>query len=140
MYGGWLWQGDRFDILDKNNYKSTMGIKVEFNPDLALRNVSEYEKGNRRIEECIPENIKAGEIYSFLKKEQRNYWLFGEIPLVETQGGEKLSRPKAGVIILEATHFIENGEIYTRGKYKVVEIFKGKDIKFECFDRVGKRK
>lgn len=113
---------------------------MEFNPDLALRNISEYEKGNRRIEECIPENIKEGEIYDFLKKDQRNYWLFGEIPLVETAGGEKLSRPKAGIMILEATHFVENGGIFTRGKYKVVEVFGDDGIKFECFDRVGTRK
>jgi hypothetical protein len=116
-----------------------MGIKIEFNPDLALRDVSEYKNGNRKIEECIPENIKRGEVYNFLKKDQRNYWLFGEIPLVETKGSEKLSRPKAGIVILEATHFVENGEIYTRGKYRVVEVFKDVEIKFECFDRTGKR-
>jgi len=59
----------------------------------------------------------------FSKKDQRNYWLFGEIPLVEMKGGEKLSRPKASIIILEATHFFAGGEIYTRGKYEVVEVF-----------------
>jgi hypothetical protein len=116
-----------------------MGIKVEFNPDLALRDISEYEKGNRKMEECIPEEMRENEIYDFLKKDQRNYWLFGEIPLVETKGGEKLSRPKASIIILEATHFVENGEIYTRGKYKVVEIFRDKEVKFECFDRTDIR-
>lgn len=116
-----------------------MGIKVEFNPDLALRNISEFNNGNRKKEECIPENIKAGDIYSFLKKEQRNYWLFGEIPLIETKGGEILSRPKASIIILEATHFILDGKIYTKGKYKVVEVFNDKNVHFECFDPVGKR-
>jgi len=25
-----------------------MGIKVEFNPDLALRNISEFKNGNRK--------------------------------------------------------------------------------------------
>jgi len=117
-----------------------MGIKVEFNPDLALRDISEYKNGNRKIEECIPENLEAGKIYSFLKKEQRNYWLYGEIPLIETRGNEDLSRPKASIIILETTHFIENGEILTKGKYKVVEIFKDDNIHFECFDKIGKRK
>ncbi len=117
-----------------------MGIKVEFNPDLALRNISELKNGNRKVEECIPENIEAGKIYNFLKKEQRNYWLFGEIPLVETKGNEILSRPKASIIILEVTHFLDNGEIYTKGKYKVVEIFKGDKIQFEGFDRTGARK
>ncbi|MFA4941483.1 MAG: hypothetical protein WC582_02705 [Patescibacteria group bacterium] len=117
-----------------------MGIKVEFNPDLALRNISEFKKGNRKEEECIPENLEAGKIYYFLKKEQRNYWLHGEIPLIETRGNEDLSRPKASIIILEATHFVENGEIWTKGKYKVVEIFKDDNIHFECFDKAGKRK
>jgi len=117
-----------------------MGIKVEFNPDLALRNISEYKKGNRKIEECIPSPLEAGKIYSFLKTDQRNYWLHGEIPLLETQGNEVLSRPKASIIILEATHFVENNISYTKGKYKVVEVFKDDEIYFESYERVGVRK
>ena len=113
-----------------------MGIPVEFNPDLALRNISEYKNGNRKIEECIPENLKPGEIYSFLKKGQRCYWFMGEVPLVETQGNQQLSRPKASARILEATHFLENGEIYTRGKYKVVEIFNDDKIHFDGFNKI----
>jgi hypothetical protein len=116
-----------------------MGIQVEFNPDLALRNRSEYKSGKRKIEECIPNPLKKGKIYKFLKKEQRNYWLHGEIPLVETKGNQNLSRPKASIVILEATHFLENGEMYTRGKYKVIEVFKDNKIHFEGMDRVGTR-
>ncbi len=117
-----------------------MGIKVEFNPDLALRNISEFKSGNRKIEECIPEEIEAGREYSFLKRDQRNYWLFGQIPLIETQGNEVLSRPKASIIILEATHFVDNDAMYTIGIYKVVEVIKDDAIHFECFDPVGTRK
>lgn len=117
-----------------------MWIKIEFNPDLALRNISEYKKGNRKIEECIPENIETGKIYPFLKCDQRNYWLFWIIPLIETQGNEVLSRPKASIIILEATHFVENNMIFTKWLYKVVEVFNDKDVHFECFDLVGTRK
>ncbi len=117
-----------------------MGIKVEYNPDLALRNIGLYKDGDRKLEECIPENMKAGEVYGFLKKDQRNYWFFGEIPLIETKGNEVLSRPKASVIILEATHFVKGKEMWTRGKYRVVEVFENKDINFECFDRAGARK
>ena len=113
-----------------------MGIQVEFNPDLALRNISEYKNGNRKIEECIPEKLENGKVYPFLKKGQRNYWLFGEVPLLETKGNQKLSRPKASIIILEATHFIENKEVYTKGKYKVVEVFKDDKIHFDGFERV----
>lgn len=116
-----------------------MGIKVEFNPDLALRNISEFMNGNRKEEECIPETLEVGKNYNFLKSDQRNYWLFGEIPLIETKGNEVLSRPIASIRILEATHFANNGNIYTKGKYKVIEVFKNDDIKFECFDRVGTR-
>lgn len=114
-----------------------MGIKVEFNPDLALRDISEHKRSNRKIEECIPENMGAGKIYDFLKKDQRNYWMHGEIPLIETKGGEKLSRPRASIQILEATHFLDNGEMRTKGKYKVIEVFNDDEIKFEGLWRVG---
>lgn len=117
-----------------------MGIKIEFNPDLALRNISEFKNGNRKIEECIPENLEAGKTYPFLKRDQRNYWLFGQIPLIETKGGEVLSRPKASIIILEAAHFVENNTIFTKGLYKVVEVFNDDKIHFECFDPIGTRK
>jgi hypothetical protein len=114
-----------------------MGIKVEFNPDLALRDISEYKKGNRKIEECIPGSLEEEKIYDFLKKDQRNYWMHGEIPLIETRGGEKLSRPRASIQILEATHFLKDKEIWTRGKYKIVEVFKDDNVKFEGLWRVG---
>lgn len=115
-----------------------MGIAVEFNPDLALRNISEFKNGKRKEEECIPEKLEKGKVYDFLKHGQRNYWLFGEVPLVETKGNQVLSRPKASVIILEATHFTENGEIFTKGKYKVVEVFNDGKIHFEGFDKIKK--
>lgn len=117
-----------------------MGIKVEFNPDLVLRNISEFKNGNRKVEECIPNPIKISEIYPFLKTGQRNYWLYGEIPLLETQGNEVLSRPKASIVILEATHFMENNILYTKGKYKIVEVFKDDKIYFESYKRIGIRK
>jgi hypothetical protein len=117
-----------------------MGIKVEFNPDLALRNISEFKNGNRKIEECIPETLEAGRTYPFLKRDQRLYWLHGQIPLIETKGGEVLSRPKAVIVITEVTHFVKNGEIYTRGLYRVDEVIDDGAIHFECFDPVGTRK
>ncbi|TRZ77842.1 hypothetical protein D4R87_01905 [bacterium] len=113
-----------------------MGIKIEFNPDLALRNILEFKNGNRKIEECIPEQLKDGEIYSFLKTGQRNYWFDGETPLLETKGDEILSRPKASIVILEAMHFKEGEDIYTKGKYKVIKVFKDDDIYFESYKRI----
>lgn len=113
-----------------------MGIQVEYNPDLALRNISEFNKDNRKEEECIPENLEEGKEYAFLKKDQRNYWLFGEIPLVETKGNGILSKPKASIIIIEATHFLVNNKIYTKGKYKVVKIIKDDEIYFNGFNKI----
>lgn len=113
-----------------------MGIQVEFNPDLALRNISEFNSGNRKVEECIPDNLKAGEIYDFLKTGQRNYWLEGEIPLLETKGNGILSKPLASIVILEATHFRENNINYTKGRYKVVEVFSDSKIHFNGFQKI----
>lgn len=113
-----------------------MGIIVEFNPDLALRNIKELKAGRRKKEECIPENLKAGKVYNFLKKGQRNNYLSGEIPLLETDG-KILSRPKASIIILKAEHFIIKNEIFTRGEYKVVEVFgDNKKIHFDGFAKI----
>jgi hypothetical protein len=116
-----------------------MGIQIEFNPDLALRSFDEFEKGNRKLEECIPSDMEVGKIYDFLKKGQRNYWLSGEIPLLETRGDAILSRPLASVIVLESTHFSIDGDIFTKGKYKVIEIFKDDKIHFESYAKVGER-
>lgn len=116
-----------------------MGIAVEFNPDLALRAYSEFKNGNRKEEECIPEPLEGGKIYPFLKKNQRNYWLQGEIPLLQTKGNGVLSRPIASIIILEATHFLDNNEVYTKGRFKVVEVFKDDNVHFESYARFGER-
>ena len=48
-----------------------MGIVVEFNPDLALRNISEFRKGKRKRDECIPANLQTGRVYNFLKKRSK---------------------------------------------------------------------
>ncbi len=113
-----------------------MGIITEYNPDLALRNFSQYLQRKRKREECIPENLAVGEIYPFLKSGQRNYWLEGEIPLLETQGSQKLSMPVASIVLLEATHFFHEGAVWTKGKYKVVEIFSENQIRFNGFAKV----
>lgn len=102
-----------------------MGIKVEFNPDLALREFSEFVSGNREKEECVPEILEVSKEYHFLKKGQRNYYLLRDelVPLVTTVGNQKISKPLAGIYILEVTHFEKEGEIYSRGKYVVKEIY-----------------
>ncbi len=99
-----------------------MGISVEFNPDLALRDISHYDKGRRSIEECIPRDLIEGQVYEFLKSGQRNYWLEGEIALLETAGQGRLSDPLASIVILEATHFMKEGELWTKGTYRVEKV------------------
>ena len=116
-----------------------MGINIEFNPDLALRNISEFKNGNRKEQECVPEPLAEGKVYPFLKSGQRNYWLHGELPLLETKGNAVLSRPKASIIILEATHFLDNKQPFTKGRYKVVEVFQDDAIHFESYARAGRR-
>ncbi len=115
-----------------------MGIQSEFNPDLALRNILEFVQGRRKREECVPKPLEAGVLYDFLKKGQRNYWLLGEVPLVETQGEGRLSRPLASVVIIEPRHVVENNEVWTRGKYKVIDVFDPNDPRahFEGMQRV----
>lgn len=115
-----------------------MGIKIEYNPDLALRNISEFKNGNRKKEECIPENLEPGQVHEFLKIGQRNYWLEGEIPLLETKGNGQISKPLASIIILEITHFMQGDELWTRGKYKVIDVFNPDDkrVHFNGFSRV----
>jgi len=101
-----------------------MGIQVEFNPDLALRNISEFKNGNRKFEECVPENLIPGNIYNFLKKGQRLYWFYGEVELIETTTvGGTFSKPLASVIIMEVKHFLDNGEVWTGGIYKIEKVF-----------------
>jgi hypothetical protein len=115
-----------------------MGIKIEFNPDLALR---KYRTPNRLEAECLPEEIFKGNIYEFLKEGQRNYWLEGELPLLETKGDEQLSRPLASIIILEATHFKKESKIYTRGVYQVKEVYNvdNPEIHFEGMNKIKKK-
>ena len=113
-----------------------MGIQVEFNPDLALRNIAEYRSGSRKKEECIPEGLEAGKVYDFLKQGQRNYFLDGEIPLVETKGNQVLSKPIASIIILEAVHTLIDGKPCTKGRFKVAEVFSGSGVHFNGFARI----
>lgn len=112
-----------------------MGIQVEFNPDLALR---KFKSPKRLEDECLPEILERGKVYSFLKEGQRNYWLEGEIPLLETKGNQQLSRPLASIKILEATHCIFVDRIYTKGKYLVTNVFdiNNQKINFEGYKRI----
>ena len=119
-----------------------MGITAEFNPDLALR---EFGTEGREAEECLPERLVVGEIYDFLKKGMRLYYLSdsewysgGEMPLCKTPGMEKLSRPLASIKIVEVMHFLKGGAVWTKGKYRVIEVFdeSSDKVNFEGYRRV----
>jgi len=112
-----------------------MGIQVEFNPDLALR---AYKTPGRLETECLPKELESDKTYPFLKKGQRNYWLEGEIPLLETKGNQQLSRPLASITILEATHILIDKNPFTSGYYKVNEIYdiNNSEIHFEGVNRL----
>jgi hypothetical protein len=122
-----------------------MGIQVEFNPDLALRDIAELKAGRRKIEECIPDPLEKGKIYEFLKKGQRLYffsddefWRKGEVSLAQAYGDGRCSRPLASIKFLEVTHFLDNGEVWSKGKYQVMDIFDINDpaIHFEVTKRI----
>lgn len=113
-----------------------MGIQVEFNPDLALRNISEYKVGNRKVEECVPQELAVGKKYPFLKFGMRNYWLEGELPLLETKGEGNLSNPLASIVILEVTHFLIDNKPWTKGLYVVKEVFSDNKVHFDGFKKV----
>ena len=77
-------------------------------------------------------------ILEFMKKGQRNYFLQGEIPLLETQGNQILSRPLASIKILEYTHKLLDNTPYTIGKYQIIEIYDINDpkIHFEGMNKI----
>jgi hypothetical protein len=96
-----------------------MGIKLDYNLSLTLRS---FGTEGREPSECLPAKLEAGKVYEFLKKGQRNYWMTDEIPLFEINGDRDPLRPVAFVSILETTHFSFDGEVLTRGKYRVSNI------------------
>jgi len=112
-----------------------MGISVEFNPDLCLR---KYGTEGRDPLECLPKELNEDRCYEFLKKGQRNYWFDGEVPLRITEGEGCLSRPIASAVIMEATHCRINGMVWTKGVYRVTEVFSPEDkrIHFDGLEKI----
>jgi hypothetical protein len=57
---------------------------------------------------------------------QRNYWLFGEFPLYEVREDGMISENhRALVHIFEVTQFVEDGRVFTKGKYKILTVAGG---------------
>ena len=57
---------------------------------------------------------------------------------METSGNRRLSRPLASIVIEEATHFLSDEKIYTRGIYRVVEVYdvSKPEIHFEGMNKI----
>jgi hypothetical protein len=125
-----------------------MGIQAEYCPELVLANIKEFKEGRREKDECIPPDLWSGQIHNFLKDGQRHYWLDGHCPLIERLEEDKskldkkstavswgYSKPRASIQIIEVTHFLKGDKVWSRGKYKVIEIFTDDKIYFEGFWR-----
>jgi len=85
--------------------------------------------------------LEKGKIYPFLKQGQRIYWLTddenwgrGQLPLMKTEGNQKLSRPIGSIKIIEVTHILINGKVCTKGLYQVIEVFERYSIARTIFD------
>ena len=112
-----------------------MGIIVEYNPDLALRDIEEFKKGARLEDECVPEKLIVGVRYPFRKKGQRLYWLLGELPLIKTDG-QKLSLPIASIIIQSVEHTLLDNDVWTTGTYEVKEVYADETPHFNGFAKI----
>ncbi|MFC1842242.1 hypothetical protein ACFLYU_01135 [Candidatus Dependentiae bacterium] len=49
---------------------------------------------------------------------------------MEKHENKTVSKPLASVIILEITHFMENGKIFSKGRYKEVKVLKEGEVYF----------
>ena len=60
------------------------------------------------------------------------------MPLIETRGNNQLSKPVASIKITEVTHFLIDGEPYSKGRYEVIDTFDPKENKvhFNGFSRI----
>lgn len=114
-----------------------MGVPVEFNTVLALRDRRMSGDVSRATDELLPETLAKGDEHAFTKRGQRIYRLDVEIPLVVTHGNHDISRPLAAVVILEATHVLRDGAYWTIGRYRITEVFSSDDptIHFELAQR-----
>jgi hypothetical protein len=113
-----------------------MGILAEYNPELALRDRSLFERNECREDECVPEPLVAGKSYPFRKRGQRLYWLLGEVPLIKTDG-KTLSLPLASIILTKAEHVVVENEVWTTGTYEVVEVFSDDAPHFNGFAKIS---
>jgi hypothetical protein len=115
-----------------------MGIQVEFNPDLALR---EHGTEGRYDNECLPAKLVPGRKHPFYKEGQRLYWLLGEIPLLETKGNQQSSKPLASIVIDSVTHFVGIGKrVCTLGTYTIIAVFDNDLVHFNGYQRINPEK
>jgi hypothetical protein len=94
-----------------------MGIKVEFNPDLCLR---EFGTEGRDLAECVPPVMTTGTFFQFLKEGQRCFWFEGPVDLRITKGNGNFGDPIAQVRIINASHHIRDGKVWTEGLARIL--------------------
>lgn len=98
-----------------------MGIQVEYNDVLALR---EWGDEERAEVETIPPDLKEGDTYDYRKNGYRILPLMKAIPLVQTKGGQKFEKVVALVCIQNITVEADpmGDRIFTFGQYRVIKI------------------
>ena len=98
-----------------------MGIQVEFNPDLALRDISHHREGKRSLEECLPKLLREGATHHFKKKGQRNYYFLEPVPLLETK--EINDYPPSSRRYYSGSNSLLKRIMYTKGRYRIEKVF-----------------
>jgi hypothetical protein len=104
-----------------------MELTPTFESELALWNIREFVTDKKKFDECIPENFKEGREYNFLLEGQKFFGLFAKFPLVEIGGNSNgMNNTRALINIIEVTHFLDNGKLFTKGKYRILRVVSDK--------------
>jgi hypothetical protein len=76
-----------------------------------------------------PVELKLNKTYEFIIRGQRVYPLKTDITLRQIDSTGKPLRELALVRIIEATHFLLEGEVMTKGLYNVLEVYENTEDK-----------
>lgn len=98
-----------------------MGISVEYNDVLALRESGDTERTER---ETIPVNIQEGVVYTYQKDGYRIFPIGKVIPLVVTQGRQQFTRVAALVVIGRVSVDLDpcDSQSVSCGWYRVIKV------------------
>lgn len=99
-----------------------MGVPVEFNAVLALRDAAESINEQRHVDEYLPDHPKVGQEYGFRKCGQRIYQLGVPLSLLTTAGDNKTMQKVGTAVIIEARHIMEEDHVLTIGRYRILKL------------------